>query len=78
MDDVPLVDVADGLTDLQKVLHDPLNTDGLALADLPSYQISEVSRLAILHDNHVYIVSADRPFHHMEKLILILDYTLVL
>jgi hypothetical protein len=78
VDDVSVVDVADGLTDLQEVLHDPLNTDDLALASLPPDQVSEVSRLAILHDYHVYIVGTDWPVHHMQKLILILDYILVL
>ena len=78
MDYVPLVDVADGLADLQEVLHDPLNTDDLALASLPPDQVSEVSRLAILHDYHVHIVGADRTVHHVQELVLILDYTLVL
>ena len=78
MDNVPVVDVADGLTDLQEVLHEPLNTDYFALASLPSDQVSEVPRLAILHDYHVYIVGADWPIHHVQKLIFILDYILVL
>jgi hypothetical protein len=61
---------------LQEILHYPILSELFRMnrAD----EVSKVSRLAIFHDDHVYILSADRTINSVQEFILILNDVLVL